>query len=372
MRLTSVGFGLGMAVLLASGGALAAEPGPGSGAGSKGETGGKGGLPPSTTQAEENPLPETDTTLAGQARKSLNPDTVEVKKDIPKSWEIAATWETHRLIEQQYVSGSKVSNLLTAAASYRLTEDNDIIQLSGGFTQGYVADVGETGVRAQDLRLSYTHLFRLPAKFNLSITGSISAPIGYYSQLASNITTPGLTVGLTRRFGDLTLSASLGGNYAWDRYTSASGIDCGTGDACGFGSGSTNQQWDVYGYISADYAMPFHRQLSVGVSASDNYFGFYNVGSAPYTGSTGSGPYNGSSFAGATTNPATDNNPWQQGYGDQIYVSYILPDLEGYRSNLTVSLSNGNPSVLNGNGIVAPYLFYYETTNIYFAYSARY
>ena len=107
--------------------------------------------------------------------------------------------------------------------------------------------------------------------------------------------------------------------------------------------------------------MPFHRQLSIGASVSDGYFGYYNVGSAPYS----------SNFYGATSNPVTDNNPWQQTYGDQVYVSYVMPDLSGFRSNLTVALSNGSPSVLN-DGIVHPYLFYYETANVYFAYSGRY
>jgi hypothetical protein len=355
MRLMSVGFG--MAVLLASTAALAAEPGAGSGASTKGETGGKGGLGPAEGQTPpEQPAP-TDTTLGSLARRSINPDQVEVKKDIPKSWELAATWETHRLVEQQYVSGSKTSNLLTAAASYRLTEDNDILQLSGGAQQVFVADPGEPGVRAQDLRLSYSHLFHLPAKFGLSVTGSISAPIGYYSQLASNITTPGLTVGLNRRFGDLTLSASIGGNYSWDRYTTASNVNADPSVP----GGATNTKWDLYGYLQAEYAMPFHRQLSVGASVSDGYFGYYNVGGAPA----------GTTFPGATSNSSIDNNPWQQTYGDQVFVSYVMPDLSGFRSNLTLALSNGSPAVLN-DGIVHPYLFYYETTNVYFAYSGRY
>jgi hypothetical protein len=366
MRLTSVGVGFGMAVLLASTGAFAAEPGPGSGASTKGETGGKGGLGPEIERPQAEEQAPVDATLAAQARKTLNPDQVSVKKDIPKSWEIMATWETHRLLEQQYTDpAGHVGNNLTAAASYRLTEDNDILQLSGGIVQGYYADVGETGVRAQDLRLSYTHLFHLPAKFNLSVTGSISAPIGYQSQLASNITTPGVSVGLSRRFGDLTLAASVGGNYSWDRYTTASGIDCGggsgTSSACDEGSGATNTKWDVYAYLSADYAMPFHRQLSIGAQVSDGYFGFYNVGAAPY----------GSQFYGATSNPVIDNNPWQQNYGDSFYVAYVMPDLSGFRSNLTVGLSNGSPSVLN-DGIVHPYLFYYQSANVFFAYSGRY
>ncbi len=116
--------------------------------------------------------------------------------------------------------------------------------------------------------------------------------------------------------------------------------------------------------------MPFHRQLSIGVQVSDGYFGYYNVGAAPYGTATG-GSYNGSNFPGATSNSVTDNNPWQQTYGDQIYVSYVMPDLSGFRSNLTVALSNGSPSVLN-DGIVHPYLFYYQSTNVFFAYSARY
>src|ERR1700722_5385437 len=102
MRLTRVGVGLAMAVLLASTGACAAPPGPESGTGGKGETGGKGGLAPTPDRVQTDQTPETDLTLASQARKTLNPDQVSVKKDVPKSWEIAATWETHRLVAQQY------------------------------------------------------------------------------------------------------------------------------------------------------------------------------------------------------------------------------------------------------------------------------
>lgn len=375
MRLMTVGFGL--AVLLASTGALAAGPAAGSGAGSKGDTGGKGGLgPENSTQAgaEGNAEQSTANDLTQEVlpRKSApNPDQIAAAKVEQKAWEISATWETHRLLEQQYVanSSSKTFNVFFAALRYSLT-DNDILTLSDGAQQVFEADPGEPGVRLSDISLSYTHVFLLPAKFRLSGTFSLTAPIGYYSQLATNITTPSLSIGLSRRFGDLAMSVGLRGNYSWDRYTSAAGIGCGGGNSasstCDEGAGQPNSQWAAGGYISAEYDMPFHHPLSVGAVLSDGYYGFYDVGSAPYN----------STFYGATTNPQTDNNPWQQSYGWEAFVRYAIPDLGGFKSDLVASLADGGPGVgdpaVLHDGIVHPYFLYYQSAQFYFAYEGRY
>jgi hypothetical protein len=384
MRLMSVGFG--MAMLLASSAAFAA-PGAGGGDTSKGDTGGKGGLGPenslqSGAQAgTETTGPSVDLSLANTANKS-SPDTINGAKVEQKAWEVSATWETHRLLEQDYVANttSKTFNVLFLAVRYSLT-DNDVLTLSDGAQQVFLADPGEPGIRLFDLSLSYTHIFQLPAKFRLSTTASVTAPIGYYSQLMSNITTPSLSVGLSRRFGDLTASVSVRGTYFWDQYSSENTIGSGTGTATGTGNqdegaGAQNLQWAVGLSASVEYQMPFHRPLSVGGSVYDGYQGFYALGNqAPYD--AGNYGYGAGVSPGATTNPLIDNNPWQQSYGEEIYIRYSLPDLSGFKSDLLVALANGDPSlgypaVLNGTGNVTPYVLGYESAEAYFAFSGRY
>jgi hypothetical protein len=370
-----------LAVLLAGANAFAAGPAEGSGAGSKGDTGGKGGLGPensiqSGAQGAQEESTTPDLTQQYLARKSA-PDQVTAQKVEEKPWEVSATWETHRLLEQQYVanSTSKTFNILYASINYALT-DNDTVYLSDGIQQLFEADPGEPGVRLSDISLGYTHVFPLPAKFRLATSASINAPIGYYSQLASNITSPGVSIRLSRRFGDLSLAAGIRGSYSWDRYTTQNNLGCGT--QCPQGAEGVNNQWSAGGFLSAEYQMPFHRPLSVGAQVSDGYYGFYNVGSSPYTGNTGVNDYGygANTYPGATTNPNTDNNPWQQSYGWEVFARYSLPDLSGFKSDILISLADGGPGVGDPNvlhdGIVHPYFLYYETAQAYFAYSGRY
>jgi hypothetical protein len=375
MRLMTVGFGL--AVLLASTGALAAGPSPGTGAGQKGDTGGKGGTGPASSEASAESNADQPTALDQsqyvQPRKSSgNPDTVEAEKTKEKAWEISGAWETHRLLEQQYVanSSSKVFNSFFVALSYSLT-DNDIITLADGVQQVFESDPGEPGVRLSDIGLTYRHVFALPAKFRLMVGAGITAPVGYYSQLASNITTPSLTVSLSRRFGDLSVSAGGRGSYSWDRYTTASGIGCGSGNpnnaTCDEGSGSTNNKWAAGIFASVEYDMPFHHPLSVGGSISDGYSQPYNVGAAPYN----------STFYGAAGYPnGIGDQPWQQSYGWEVFVRYAIPDLGGFKSDLLLALADGGNGVgdvpVLHDGVVQPYFLYYESAQMYFAYEGRY
>ena len=373
MRLISVGFGI--AVVLASVASAAAPQG--GAAGNKGDSGGKGGLGPENSTAagaggssEESPA--LDTSLQGIGGKSTqSPDQANIAHEQEKPWEVSAAFETHRLLQQNYVADGlgqyKTFNVLFLAARYSLT-DNDIVTLSGGGYQFFLADQTESGFRAADLSLSYTHLFQLPARLLLRTTGSITAPISYDSQLASNITTPSLSVSLSRRFGDLLVTAGLRGSYFWDRYTSANSIGT-SADASNpeSGSGQPNAKWSAGGYLSAEYAMPFHRALSLGAALTDGYTWFYNVGAAPAGTAV---------FPGATTQPNIDNNPFQQSYGGEIFARYIIPDLSGFKSDLTLALANGDPSLgyptVLHDGVVHPYLLYYNSAEVYFALEGRY
>jgi hypothetical protein len=378
MRLMSVGFG--MAMLLASSAALAAGGGAGSGSSTKGDTGGKGGLGPenslqSGAQGTSEQSTAGDTSISNLPNKSTpsNPDEVAGAQVVQKAWEISATWETHRLLEQTGPTLSeqeKTFNVMFAALRYSLT-DNDILSLSDGFQQFYSADPGEPGLRLSDISLAYTHIFQLPAKFRLSTTVFVTAPVGYYSQLATNITTPGANVGISRRFGDLTLSAGIRGSYSWDRYSTSNAIGSDQGSTTSAngneGAGQPNNQWSAGGYISAEYDMPFHHPLSVGALVTDGYNGFYAIGNTP--------PY-GTTYYGATTNPVTDNNPWQQSYGGEVFVRYAVPDLSGFKSDLLLALGNGDPSLgypsVLHDGVVHPYFLYYDSAEVYFALEGRY
>ncbi|HEY8089338.1 MAG TPA: hypothetical protein VIF09_15870 [Polyangiaceae bacterium] len=363
MRFIALGFG--MAAVLATTVASAAG-------GTKGDTGGKGGFGPSnSTQSgaagtAETPS-EVDTTQTQYGGRSTNnPDVTNTKKVEEKPWEVGATFESHRLLRQDYnpdgTGPLKVFDLLYLVARYSLT-DNDSISMSGGVIQQFNADNTETGFRSTDISLAYSHMFQLPQKFRLRASVGSNIPISYYSQLESNITSPTGSLSLSRKFGDLAVEARWSIRYAWDRYSSAGPIGSGGGDA----AGATNLQWGTGGSISAEYDMPFYRPVSAGLALTDSYAFYYkNVGAPP----AGTPSY------GATTNPVTDGQPMAQSYGGEIFVRYVMPDLGGFKSDLTVALANGDPSLgypsVLHDGVVHPYLFYYNTAEVYAALSGRY
>jgi hypothetical protein len=370
MRLITVG--LGIAALLATSVAAAAPQG--GGAGQKGDTGGKGGLgPENSTQAGAQGQSEqggtVDTSLTQLGKSGQNPDTTGHKVQEEKPWEVFGGFETHHLLMQNFLTTSaelKTFNVYSLGGRYSVTPD-DIVSLGGGAVQYLQADPGEPGWRAFDLSLAYTHRFQLPEKFNLATTGSLTAPISYNSQLASNITTPSIGVTLSRKFGDLFVALNLRGSYFWDKYTSQNSLGAGqSGSAAGQGAGQPNTKWAAGGALTAEYTMPFHRPWSIGALVSDSYVWFYDVGQPPLQ----------SNFPGATTYPTTDGQPFQQSYGGEIFTRYILPDIQGFKSDILLALANGDPALgypsMLHDGVVHPYLLYYNTAEVYVAISGRY
>ncbi|HTQ48654.1 MAG TPA: hypothetical protein VMI75_38115 [Polyangiaceae bacterium] len=366
--------GLGIAALLATSVASAAGAGAGSGAGQKGDTGGKGGVgPQGSTAAGSGGSAEqggsVDTSLVPLSKSGLNPDTGVQKAQQEKPWEIGGGFETHHLLEGNFLTTDasvKTVNVYSLYGRYNLTQ-NDTVSIGGGTQQLLQADATETGFRLFDISLGYTHRFQLPEKFNLATSGSLSVPISYYSQLASNITTPGVSISLSRRFGDLFVGLSLRGSYFWDKYTSQNALGAGQdGSAAGQGAGQPNVKWAAGGAITAEYTMPFHRPWSVGAALVDSYIWFYDVGSCPAQ----------SACMGATSNPLVDGQPFQQSYGGEIFTRYILPDLQGFKSDITLALANGDPSIgypgLLHDGVVHPYLLFYNSAEVYVALTGRY
>jgi hypothetical protein len=375
-----IAFGFGIAALLATTAASATG-----GVGGKGDTGGKGGVGPENSTAAgaagtaESPSTLDTTQQAFGGKSTQNPDVSGSQRVEEKPWEIGATFETHRLLRQDYnlegAGATKVFNVLFAVAKYAFT-DYDTVLLSGGGYQYFLADSGESGFRASDLSLAYTRLFLLPAKFKLRATVGATVPISFDSQLASNITSPSASLSISRKFGDLAVEARISGRYFWDRYTSQNAIGAAnSGDESG--SGSPNVKLVAGAAVSAEYNMPFYRPLSAGVALTDSYAWYYNVGQCPADSGLGQAMGTGSSGCpGATTNTVTDNLPWQQSYGGEVFVRYVMPDLSGFKSDITVVLANGDPSlgypsVLN-SGIVHPYLLYYNSAEVYAALSGRY
>jgi len=374
-----IAFGFGIAALLATTAASATG-----GVGGKGDTGNKGGTGPENS---------TNSGAAGTAEAPASLDTTQQqfggkstqnRRRGKQEGRGEALGDRGHLrdppvdpagLQPRRRGPLKVFNVLFAVAKYSFT-DYDTVLLSGGGYQFFLADSGESGFRASDLSLAYTRLFLLPEKFKLRVSAGATIPISFDSQLASNITSPSLSVSLSRKFGDLAIQASISGRYFWDRYTTANSIGApSTGD--GSASGSTNTKFAAGASISAEYDMPFYRPLSVGVGLNDSYHWLYNVGQCPADSglgtSMGTGP---NGCPGATTNLSTDNLPWQQSYGGEVFARYVMPDLNGFKSDLTIALANGDPalgypSVLH-DGIVHPYVLYYNSAEVYAALSGRY
>ena len=370
MRFVSLAFGF--AAMLA--GTTAAAAG---GVGGKGDTGGKGGPgPESSTQAGAEGTASSSsavdvTEVQFRNKSTQNPDELNGTHVEQKPWEVAATYELHRLIRQEDVAGAlKVFQLLGVSARYSLTE-HDNVSIFGGATEGFIADQSESGVRANDISLQYAHIFDLPEKFKLRATVGATLPVSYYSQLASNVTTPSLSVGLSRKFGDLAVSATVRGAYFIDRYTSSASLN-GTGaDSAG---GAPNTKFVAGGLLSAEYDMPFHRPLSVGLALSDSYYWYYNVGQCPVNvGAQSAFGATAPAACGAESDPQFGTGQtMQQSYGGELFVRYVMPELMGFKSDLTVALGNSTPNFVLHDGIVHPYLLYRDTAEVYVALGGRY
>ena len=363
-------FGIGVAVLLAASAASASG-----GVGGKGDTGGKGGPGPTNETgagtgagATAGPLDTSQQQFGGASTPEKAGGTAPPPQ---KAWEVAGTFETHRLIRQEDLGGAgavKTFNVLFAVGRYDIT-DKDRVSISGGGYQFFLADSGETGFRASDISLGYTRRIPLPAELLLRLSAATTIPISFESQLASNITSPSVSMALSRKFGDLALEARITGGAFIDRYTTAGAIGSSSASSPdgANASGQPNPKWRFGGTLTAEYSMPFHRPLSAGVGLIDSYVWFYDVGQCPVS----------MPMCGVVQDPQFGNQPTQQSYGGEVFVRYQMPNVGGMKSDITLALANGDPSlgypsVMNGTGILHPYFFYRDTAEFYAALSATY
>jgi hypothetical protein len=332
----------------------------------KGDVGGKGGKGPSTggsDTGEETGSPDTDEASNSRARRRVNADVANELVE-EKRWWLGAGWESHRAIRQEDAApgSAKVSNTFSLSAGYDLTS-RDTILAGWGLDQAILADQGETGFRSSDINIAYTRTIPLPERFMLRATPSFSLPISYYSRLATNITTLHLGFSLSRRFGDLSLAASINGGLSIDKYAEA-----GVGTPDDPYGGQPNNKWSLGGALQAEYTMPFHHPLSIGITLSDSYHWAYNVQNGP-------GGQN-SAFVGVVQDNIYTSQPMLQSYAGEIFARYLMPELNGFKSDVLIAVTDGDSGLgynaLLHDGVVHPYLFFRRSAGVYGALSVRY
>jgi hypothetical protein len=270
-----------------------------------------------------------------------------------KSWEVGAFWETHRLLRQDDLGGdapNKLFNFLYLYTNWDITENNRI-GLRFGAYQRLIADEGETGIRSDDLVLAYTRRFPLPAEFAARAVLSATAPTSFASQKASLITAPRLTLGMSKRAGRLTLDLRALGTAYVTKYREMEG-------------GNPNAKYSFGGVLEADFRIPYLEWLKLGAALNTGWTWYYDVA-------------NGADKPIATVADATyPNQPVQQSYGGEVFLRADLPDLGGVKSDLTVSLAQGDPtlgstSVLH-DGVGHVYAFWRHSSEVYFTLGVRY
>jgi hypothetical protein len=280
-----------------------------------------------------------------------------------KPWEVSAGWEGHRLVRQSDLEGAapdKFFNYYYASGYYEVTK-HDRFTLTAGLYQRFLADPGETGVRADDIVGSYRHWIELPAQFDFYGSFSLVAPTSFVSFREGLITAPRVGLRLDKGIGDyILLSARTSGSYYWERYNT---MRDGT---------SPNPLARVAGGVDADVTMPFHKPLSAGVSLYTNYYWYHNATSTLPAGAT-----NGSGQVGTTTGNQPAIQPISQSYGGEIHVRYLLPDfVTGLHTDAAVAYAQGDPSLgftsALHDGISHVYFFYRLQSELYATLTARY
>jgi hypothetical protein len=247
-----------------------------------------------------------------------------------KSWSVGAGFESNRSIKQEDVGGRiKSFNTASLNGGYQFGR-NDRVAVFGGVIQRFIADPTETGVRADDIVLSYSHTFRLPAEINIGASVSDALPISYYSQLMSLIALPHASLSVSRGFLDHTLDLSIrgGASYYVVKYK----------EADGFAAPNPRASTDIG--FNIHYAFPLHRQLQFDAGASTGWSWSYNPDHS-------NDPVLAAQFANAKIYPTADqyfagNPPGQQRYGGSVAVSYDLPMVVGVGSTVQVQVSQGD------------------------------
>lgn len=288
-----------------------------------------------TKEAAAQGTPFGNGTNASQVTAD-DPDEDSTSYAARKRWSVGTSLETNRTILQEDVGvRTKAFNTLSLYASYFVTKA-DQVRVTGGFIQRFIADETETGIRTDDIGLSWSHRFRLPGDFLLAPTIGNSIPISFQSRLMGLIALPRASVFLSRNFLDdnLNLSLSASGGYYIVKYRQMEGRE------------AANPRATTSIRFAVNYSMPFHQPLQVGGSIGTGYTWDYNVDHS-------NDATLAEQFPNAKVEPSADpyfagNPPASQSYSGEVYVSYNLPSLVGVNTNFQVSLSQGDGTLREG------------------------
>ena len=295
-------------------------------------------------------------------------DRVAPDEAAPKTWEVGASYEYHRLLASQGTDAIKGLSYIGFYGRWDVTK-YDRLTLRGGAYQSSVIDTGDSPMRFDDLSLAYTRRFPLVSDINLRLTGAIAAPTSYASQRATMIISPRLALSIDRKFGRyFTLDARVSGSGYIVRCATEGSYDCmaASGDP---GGAMPNAKAVAGATLSADLAMPFHDALSIGASGYTGYIWFYSAsGGVPVM----------SGLPKDVLPPANSNatQPVQQSWGAEVYIRYAFPSLGGFKTDVSFALANGDPtkgygSVLH-DGVQHIALGFRQTAEVYGVVGARY
>jgi hypothetical protein len=319
--------------------------------------------PPSGAALAQPPAPSqaAATSQPGPAQVDTAPAPEENTRPAPseaKPWAVGLDYEFHHAFASQTLDAGapKTYQGLLLRGRVSVTR-HDEIALAAGVLQAFLAYTGGSSVRAGDIALRYTHRFDLPGSFQLAASVSATAPTSYWSQLASNITVPGASLALSREFGDLALSLSAFGHYYWNRYPSESTPDTPNNP----GTGMVNLSSSAGGMLSAAFAMPFLRGLSVGARFVGVSYWYDSPGSTSSTQAIG---YPGGTFVGASAASAP-----QPEYGLDLHVTYATT-FDVLALSMTAGVGNTTTWLSRLDDVAQRYFFGPEQFDAYVALGA--
>lgn len=274
-------------------------------------------------------------------------------------------WELHALAVQNNLVGNgaeTVYNYFFADATYYITK-NDRLLLYAGLYQFALADPGESGWRADDILLRYTHHFKLPWKVGLDLAGSAIAPTSFESYKMGLVTEPQIRALFERTFfKHITVDLRLSAAYYWQTYTTVQG------------GSSPNPIAQAGGVLSIEAELPWHPALALGVDMQTAYVTYYNPAGQPGSisgvpGNQGaSGPY-----YGLETNPTFSSQPVQQIYGFDVYLRYDFPKFKRAKVSLELAYANGQPYTAEQiDGVSNLFLFYPESSQFFSSVTVKY
>lgn len=279
---------------------------------------------------------------------------------LAKPWEVGGVFETHRLFIQTDLAGAGNNKLVNYLHLYGRWDFGkwDAIELRGYVYERFLADPGETGLRFDDTVLHFSHRFQgLPDMFGLRAYVNVTAPTSFYSQLMSLYTAPRLGVEASFHKGRFSASILAYAETFITKYRQMEG-------------GNPNPWLHGALYLDAVYRLPIlasqGEPLSVGVVLTGHRTWMREAGGG------GTQP----NLLGVQLDATYDTQPVQGSYGGDVYVRYQLPNLGGFRSDVSVAYAQGDPTLgftsSMHDGVTHTYFFWRQSSQLFLALSGRY